>query len=502
MGKVILGVGVIQLDRRKKTPLHRQLYEGIRRAILESKLERGSALPATRSLAKQLNISRMTVVNAYDQLLAEGYLTAHAGSGTFVNCNLPDDVKMARFSFGSAEEGAAMAPISAGDSVQPKLSARGRRVAATDEGMRPTYKDQPALFSLGIPALDEFPLDVWTKICRDRGRAISIFGLTYQQASGWMPLRQAICEFTKLFRGIKCHPEQVFVTAGIQQAIDLTSRLLLDTGDTVLFEDPGYWRAREALKANGAALLPLPVDANGASIRSCGPPAESAKLIYITPSHQFPLGVTMSIERRIELLDWARRHDTAVIEDDYDSVYSYSQPPIPSLQGLDSSQRTFYMGSLSKLLFPALGMGYLIVPSSLVGAFESAFKIVGRSPSLFMQQVVHDFIAHGHLERHMRRMRKIHEQRHSALIEAIDRFLPDKLQLVGAPAGLHRTARILIDQPDTVLIEKIANIGFKVQALSIDSLTNSPDHNGLVFGFGCGTPKDISAGIRRIAAVF
>ena len=177
----------------------------------------------------------------------------------------------------------------------------------------------------------------FVEIAAGQCRAID---LKYQQASGWMPLRQAICEYTKAFRGVRCDPEQVFITAGTQQAIELTIRMLVDPGDAVLFEDPGYWRARAALLANGATLIPLPVDANGASIQACdSAAARHARLIYVTPSHQFPMGVTMSIERRIELLDWAQCHNAAIIEDDYDSVYSYSQPPIPSLQGLDSGQR-------------------------------------------------------------------------------------------------------------------------------------------------------------------
>ena len=499
MDKAILGAGVLRLDRRRKEPLHRQIYEGVREAILSGKLKRGTTLPATRSLAEQLNVSRMTIVNAYDQLLAEGYLASRVGSGTFVRGELPDDHKMSQFSCVDSDANILRSVKSAPQTALVGLSSRGQRMATIEEGIRPSYLDQPALFSLGIPALDEFPLDIWTKICRDRGRSMSSSHLKYQSASGWMPLRVAICEYTKTFRGVRCNPEQVFITAGTQQAIELTIRLILDPGDSVLFEDPGYWRARAAFQSNGVNLIPLPVDANGASIKSCNATAGNAKAVYVTPSHQFPMGVTMSIERRIELLDWAQQHNAAIIEDDYDSVYSYSQPPIPSLQGLDRNQRTFYMGSLSKLLFPSLGIGYVIVPSSLAAAYETAFKIVGRAPSLLMQQVVHDFIEESHLERHMRRMRKVHQQRHAALVDAIDRHLSAKLELIGAEAGLHRAAKILTQHRDITLTRRFAKLGIHIQAISIDSLTNSSEHNGLVFGFGCGTPKEIEAAIRRIA---
>ena len=504
MNKEILGAGVVVLDRRKKKPLHRQLYEGIRDAIHSGNLKPGAALPATRSLANQLTISRMTVINAYDQLIAEGYLMTRPGSGTFVSTELPDERKMGRCFQGPKSRGTNSFSKVGGKSAALELSVRGRRMTALGEGARSstTSRKSPGLFSLGVPALDEFPLDAWTKIYRDRGRGLESVDLKHQEAAGWMPLRRAISEFTKAFRGVRCEPGQIFITAGTQQAIDITARMLLDTGDAVLVEDPGYWRAKAAFQANGATLKPLPVDANGASVRACGSAAKRAKMIYVTPSHQMPTGVTMSIDRRIELLDWAQEQNATIIEDDYDSVYSYAQPPIPSLQGLDGFQRTFYIGSLSKLLFPSLGLGYVIVPPPLTRSFEKVFKIIGRTPSLLVQQVVHDFVQQGHLERHMRRMRKLYEKRHSALVEAIGKYLPGKLRLIGADAGLDHAAQVLTGEEDIVIAQRIGELGICVQALSIDSIEKLPEHNGLVFGFGCGTSKEITDGIRRIAPAF
>lgn len=289
------------------------------------------------------------------------------------------------------------------------------------------------------------------------------------------------------------------ITAGAQQAIDVATRLLLNPGDRVLFEDPGYRRARAAITATGARIIPIPIDANGAVVSSR---TGNARMVYVTPSHQFPMGVTMSIERRMELLAWADKYTATIIEDDYDSVYHYAHHPIPSLQGLDNSQRTIYIGSLSKVLFPALGMGYVIVPPLLVKAFEAALKYVSRPPSRFLQMVVHDFMELGHFERHIRRMRKVHEQRRTALVESISQHLGGKLEIIGSEAGLHCSARILTRHKDTKLVQRIEHLGIQVDALSRMSITANPDHNGLIFGFASGTAREIKARIRKIASVF
>lgn len=494
MAKAMLGAGTIRLDSRRNEPLFRQIYDGIRNAILSGDLTRGTSLPSTRSLADQLTVSRMTVVNAYDQLLAEGYLTARAGSGTFVSHDLLDDHRLIRFgSDGTLQLSPAV------EDVDIELSATGLRMVQQFDDLNSGTRDESALFWLGVPALDEFPVDVWTKLCRHRATTLSASDLAYGEFVGYGPLRKAICEYAKTFRGVRCQPEQVMITAGAQQAVDVAARMILDSGDRVLFEDPGYRRARASIAATGASIIPIPIDANGATVSLR---TGSAQMIYVTPSHQFPMGVTMSIERRMELLAWAHKHNATIIEDDYDSAYHYAHHPIPSLQGLDNAQRTIYVGSMSKVLFPALGMGYVIVPPLLVKAFEAALKYVSRPPSCFLQMVVYDFMQLGHFERHIRRMRKVHEQRRTALVESISQHLGGKLEIIGSEAGLHCAARILTRHKDTKLVQRIEQLGIQVDALSRMSFTANPDHNGLIFGFASGTVRDIKARVRKIASVF
>ena len=494
MAKALLGAGTIRLDAHSTRPLFRQIYDGIRNAILSADLPRGARLPSTRDLADQLTVSRMTVVNAYDQLVAEGYLTSRAGSGTFVSGDLPDEHRLVRFGSDAARQ-----MPSAIEEADIELSAMGLRMVQQFDELSPRIRDESALFWLGVPALDEFPVDVWARLCRHRARELSPRDLAYGEFAGYVPLREAICEYTQALRGVRCQADQVIITAGAQQAIDVAARLLLNPGDRALFEDPGYRRARASIAATGARIIPVAIDANGAAVSLR---TGEARLVYVTPSHQFPMGVTMSIERRMELLAWAHKYSATIIEDDYDSLYHYAHHPIPSLQGLDNSQRTIYIGSLSKVLFPALGMGYVIVPPTLVKAFEAALKYVSRPPSRFLQMVVHDFIKLGHFERHIRRMRKVHERRRTALVESISQHLARKLKIIGSSAGLHCAARILTRHKDTKLVQRAEHLGIQVDALSRMSVTANPDHNGLIFGFASGTAREIKARVRKIASVF
>ena len=500
METTFFGSGIVRLDGRKKEPMFRQIYHSIRLAILNGELSKGFALPSSRDLASELGVSRMTVVSAYDQLTAEGYLTSAVGRGTFVSEELPEEHLLVRFH--RPDETAEPVPKK---SSGPWLSKSGKRFLAEKTSLPEFLKGCLKPFRPGVPALDQFPIETWARLCRQRWKQFSAADLSYGHPAGHLPLRKSIAEYVQAFRGVRCDHTQVMVVSGTQQAIDVTTRLVLEPGDQVLFENPGYRTARAAIAAAGARVVPMPIDRNGAVIEQGIRRGPRARLAYVTPSHQFPMGVTLSIERRMELIDWARENRAIIIEDDYDSEYRYAQRPIPSLQGLDQSERTVYIGSFSKVVFPSLSIGYAIVPRPMVDAWETALAIVGRPPSIPDQIILNDFIRQGHFGRHLRRMRKVHQQRRTALVESIDEYLHDKLEIVGSDAGLHCTARLPGGTPAAAVAARIADRGIVMRDLEEYELPGTPDAektNGLIFGFACGTPAQIRTAIRNIRDCF
>lgn len=361
---------VISVDRSSAAPLHRQLYEGLREAILSGRLSAGALLPSTRELAAGLGVSRNTATSAYAQLLAEGYLEGRVGSGTYVARSLPDDLLRARSGPGG-EPGGAGAEVA--------LSRRGRLLAATPTT---TARDAgPArAFRPGIPALDAFPFGLWRRLESRFWRRPPPGLLGYGDPAGYGPLRAGISAYLRAARAVRCSPEQVIVVSGSQQALDLAARVLLDPGDAAWVEEPGYAGARAALLGAGARLVPVPVDEEGLDVAAGARLGPDARLVHVTPSHQYPLGATMSLARRLELLGWARRSGAWVLEDDYDSEYRYAGRPLEALQGLDAEGRVIYVGTFSKVLFPSLRLGYLVLPPDLVDAFAAARELTDRHP--------------------------------------------------------------------------------------------------------------------------
>ena len=321
-----------------------------------------------------------------------------------------------------------------------------------------------------------------------------------------MPLRHAIAEYVRVHRGVRCDTDQVMIVSGTQQAVDVVSRLAIDPGDTVLFENPGYVRARSAFITSGAKIALVPVDENGMDVDYAIAKAPSARLAYVTPSHQFPVGVTLPIERRMKLIDWANQSGGLIFEDDYDSQYRYNQRPIPSLQGLDHGKRTIYVGSFSKVVFPSLGIGYAVVPVGMIDGFRRALAMVGRPASKLDQLVLTDFINDGHFARHLRRMRTIHEERRTALVESVEMHLPHVLQVVGADAGLHCTARLDQRFCDKLISRRASETGIIIKSLSdyFVSTTSGKKSglNGLIFGFASAPPAEIRAAIQKITRLF
>ncbi len=422
----------ITLDRRTNTPLYRQLYDWFRGAVTDGRMRPGQRVPSTRSLAAELQISRIPVLNAYDQLLAEGYFETFVGAGTCVARAIPDDTlhspqhKERKGNQGGEKKRGSR-----------HMSRRGEALARTPA--QPWFNVAGA-FRVSLPALDQFPIAVWSKLVARHSRTPSRGIMAYGDAMGYLPFRRAIAEYLGTVRGLRCEASQILVTTGSQQGLQLSAQVLLDPRDRVLMEDPGYLGARQAFLTVGAQVVPISLDQDGVSIAEIKKRGHNARAVYITPSHQYPLGMTMSAARRMLLLNWAVRTGAWIMEDDYDSEYRFGSRPIASLQGLDTDARVIYVGTFSKVMFPALRMGYVVVPKDLVPAFSAARDAADIFSSTLYQAVMTDFILEGHFARHIRRMRMLYSERRTALVNAIQLHMSDIARVVGDEAGMHLVA--------------------------------------------------------------
>jgi GntR family transcriptional regulator/MocR family aminotransferase len=444
----------LDTDAAANLPLYRQLYDHLRLAILSGQYTRGSALPSTRLLAENLGISRTTVINAYEQLLAEGYLEGIVGAGTYVAHVMPDNL--------TASIGVASADTP--PQAPRNVAKRAEFLKSTGIQVRP---GQPTVrpFQVGIPALDEFPVDDWRRIVMRCYQTLPTKYLSYGELAGYGPLREAISRYLSVSRAVKCSPEQIFIVTSARQAIDLATRVLIDPGEKVWMEDPGFLGARGALHSADASLIPVPVDAEGLDVAEGIRVCPDARMAYVTPSHQFPLGITMSLARRLALLEWANQNGVWILEDDYDSEYRYAGRPLPSLQGLDTGQRVLYMGTFSKVLFPALRLAYMVVPSDLVDSFVALRALTSGSPATLEQAALAEFISEGHFERHIRRMRKLYAKRQEVLLDAA-RCLEACIRVDPADAGMYVIGWLTEGMDDRELAAKAADRGIWVQPLS------------------------------------
>ncbi|HET7220897.1 MAG TPA: PLP-dependent aminotransferase family protein [Vicinamibacterales bacterium] len=477
-----------------KGRLNQRLFRGLRRAILAGTLAPGSRLPSTRALADDLDVSRNVVLLAFAQLVDEGYAEARGGSGTFVSSTLPDPRLSAR---------AAVAAVAAAGS-SPHLSAHARRVVALAPLPAVGRPARPGLlydFRYGVPAVAEFPQQAWARLAQQRLRAMSIGTLRYGKALGWLPLRKAIAEYVTRTRGVAATFEQVAIVNGSQQALDLVARLLVDAGDRVAIEEPSYISARQVFLAAGADLVSVPVDADGLDVSQL-PKRGPVRVAYVTPSHQFPLGGVLPRARRLELLRWAARSDAIVVEDDYDSEFWYGGHPVEAIQGLDAAGRVIYVGTFSKVLFPSLRLGYLIVPPALVAPLAALKFLLDRHAPTFEQEVLAEFIAGGHFERHIRRARARNAARRAVMLEAFRETLGSRVEIVGANAGIHVVAW-LHDVPAASLenlIARAADRGVGIYSVA-PYYTTPPKTAGLLLGYAGLTEREIRDGIRVLAAV-
>ena len=475
-------LSAIQLDSRSDTPLYRQIYNNLRDAILTQQLAPGFRLPSTRDLAPVLGVSRNTIRNAFDQLLAEGYLESAVGSGTFVSQQLPDDLLPSFRHSLNREKRPSATPI----------AQRAQRYAAIGQNiLDPRIQAVAPLFPIGSPALDAFPFDIWAKLTARFYKQLDRSELQLgRHMAGYPPLRQAVANYLKTTRGVNCQPEQVVITSGSQLGLYLSAQVLINPGDSVWVGNPGYSAAWGVVDVAGGTIKAVPVDDEGWVVEAGIATAENGRVAIVTPSHQYPLGYTMSLARRLQLLNWANNQQAWVIEDDYDSAYRYSSPPLAALQALDPAQRVIYVGTFSKMLFPALRLGFLVVPPALLPAFVGMRATIDVRTPIISQAVLAAFLSEGHFMRHLRRMRKLYQARRDCLITELQRQLGDIISLGSTDCGMHFT----IFLPDALSQDKI-NHDLLQQGWFAEFLSHAyfagPQRKGIGLGFTNLTPEQI-----------
>ena len=471
-----------RVDHGGGVPLVRQIYGQVRAAVLSGTLPAGTRLPSSRAMAARLGVARASVVAAYEQLLAEGYAEGRHGSGTFVSADLTSLAVGRR----------AVRP------VKPRPTPAPAR--AFPEFERATAQLDARPFGTGRTLLDARTMETWRKLTQRAVRSLGANDLGYTDPAGLIELRRSLCDYLRAARGVRCEPEQIVVTAGTQQALDIVIRVLLASGDDVWVEDPGYPLTHAQLLLAKARPRPIPVDAQGLMVAAGRRIAPKARAAFVTPSHQFPTGVALSMARRLELLAWARASGAFIVEDDYTSEFRYSGPPLASLQGLDAGERVIYVGTLNKALFPGLRIGYAVVPQVLLPAFVSARYLMDRQPPSLHQAVVAEFMQQGHFAAHIRRMRQMYREQRDALAATLARRAAGRLTVDVPDQGMHLVAYLADSASDLAIEAAALRAGIVVRAISRFYRTASP-RPGLMLGFS-GFPRQlIVPAAARLAAV-
>lgn len=520
----------IDNSSQAQSPLHRQIYDELRKAILSGRLAAGKKVPSTREMSKALGVARATVTLAYDYLLSEGYLEAYLGSGTYVSRKLPEALLEA-----APDSVAVGAVVDVEDLTVPLAgSEKPRQLSEYGRNLQSRYwlkfpDEEPEIqFSFGRPYLDEFPMKVWSHLMTRHCRNLELDLLDCPtKAGGYAPLKEAIAGYLSRARAVVCDPEQVIVVNGSQQAVDLVTRVMVDPGDIVGIEEPGYFGAQKALEAQGAKLSPIYVDRNGVRVdylksrfggevkefdsshgESRGSESkvgeslssERLKLLYVTPSHQYPTGVVLSLPRRMELLSWASRTGTIIVEDDYDSEYRYTGRPIPALAGIDNQGSVIYVGTFSKVLVPALRLGYLVVPKDLIEVFTRAKWLVDRHSSLLQQQVLADFIREGFLERHIRKMRAVYQEKRKLVLELLNGLFEDTVTIYGDNAGINVLVRFNTSMSDIEIVERARQLGVGIAPTQHFYIGDAPTGEYLL-NYGGLSDSEVIEGLTRLHAV-
>ncbi|MEM9776021.1 MAG: PLP-dependent aminotransferase family protein [Chloroflexota bacterium] len=483
----------IYLERKSSVPLHRQLYEQLRGKILDGTLPSNTPLPATRKFSKELKVSRNTVLNAYKQLLAEGYLEANAGGYTRVTHTLPDHV-LNIYPKSQNRKSLDQVPTT----LRPlQLSDLGEKMSSLPYPYWDRSGGRP--FSSSQPSVATFPFKTWEKCLVSSWRKINPAELSYPPVLGYGPLRQTIAEYVQDSRGVRCSAEQVVITNGTQHALTTIFGLLLNPSDQVWVENPSYNGVKIALNQVGADIVPVPVDEHGLVVSEGIQKAPSGRMVCISPSHQYPLGVTMDLTRRLELLDWAKNNDAWIIEDDYDSEYRYAGYPLEAIQGLDQAGRVIYMGTFSKVLFPALRLGYMILPPSLVEPYSATRIFTDRGTRLLEQATVNEFINEGHLGRHIRKMRTLYEERQNILVNRARIYLKNLIEIEPSEVGLHLVGWLPPGVDDRAVSDQLLDDGIYAPPLSYFSL-EPLEQGGLVIGYAAVDEHEIVSAVRQMGS--
>lgn len=473
-------------------PLHRQVYAGIRDAILTGRLAPGGLLPSTRTLSRDLSLSRNTVMTAYELLASEGYTESRGGSATRVSSELPDELLSAQPVIDTVSESVA----------SPALSTLAARMTPVE---RERTERKPVPFQPGVPDLDSFPFKLWARLIARFWRKPPAELLIGGDPAGYLPLRRAIADYLKAVRALDCEAGQVIITTGAQQALALAVRAVLDPGDEAWVENPGYPGFSQALASIGAEPVHVPMDDEGISVAAGRAKAPNARAALVTPSHHYPLGITLSLARRLTLLDWANERNAWIVEDDYDSEFRYGERPLSALQGLDRGERVVYVGTLSKITMPALRIGYLVVPPKLVDPILSLRRSIDDFPSIALQPALAAFIEEGHFAGHVRRMRQTYAERRDAMYAALQHHLSGCFRDTPLDAGLHVCVRLsdgmLARMDDATARRLAAESGVACSTLSA-FCTPPVGDQGLILGYAGYSPDAIDAAAARLAAAF
>jgi GntR family transcriptional regulator/MocR family aminotransferase len=479
---------IISIDRNAESPLHRQVYDEFRSAILRGDLRAGQQVPSSRELASEIEISRFPVLHAYAQLLAEGYFESRIGSGTFISASLPERLMSVD-----------------GSTRSSKSSLTGPRPVSRRSQLYPPYEGRSLVrgwgaFGVHQPAFDQFPFQTWSSLVTRHSRNPQASVVHHIDPFGSMRFRDAICGYLRTARAVKCDPAQIMVLSGSQQALDITSRVLLDPGNAVWVEEPGYGLERTVLVAAGCRLIPVPVDSEGMDVTKGIKLCPKARAAFVTPSHQYPLGSTLSATRRVRLLNWAQASGAWIIEDDYDSEYRFETKPIASLQGLDVNSRVIYIGTFSKVLFPSLRIGYIVIPFDLVERFAAVRFAMDIFPPYLYQEVLADFMTMGHFARHIRKMRHLYSERRTALIESLHSEFGDLLKVHGAEAGMHVAVTLPDGYRDRDIAIRAARERLWLWPLSQYYL-GKRQRQGFVLGFGSTSIEQIPRAVRQLRSI-
>ncbi len=480
----------IHLDSSSDTPMYKQLYTLIREAILSGRFKGGQKLPGTRTFSSELKISRNTVVQAFEQLMIEGYISGRIGAGTYITKEIPDK-------------------FLSGRKTQPAQKIKSRQtqfkidksLGSFDLLLRNISEDKIVPFQNGLPSLEDFPFNTWLKIINKNGMYLPQLQFGYKKSTGYEPLKEAIANYLQSYRAVNCSPEQIIIINGSQQGLDLISRVLLKEQNNVLLEDPCYFGTRASVLTASSRIFPVPVDDEGISVEYAEKHYRKPDFIYTTPSHQFPLGSTMSISRRLHLLEYANKNDAWIIEDDYDSEFRYTGSPLPSLQGMDKFGRVIYIGTFSKVLFPGLRLGYLVLPSlEMVNPFAVAKSIIDRQSPILEQLVLTKFIDEGHFTKHIRKMRMLYKERQEFLVNELQSELGSILDVKPSGAGMHIVAFL----PERFNDKKVSQLAKEndliVYPLS-EYVLKFKRKPGLVMGYTAFNQDKLKAGVRVLKKI-